>query len=316
MKLTRRAAAGLVGPAVLIGVAPLLGGCATGAPPGRASGARLEVVAAEDFWGSIVAQLGGDRARVVSIISNPATDPHDYEATAQDARRVASADYVIVNGIGYDGWAQKLLDVGGVTGRRGPARAVLDVGKLVGVEVGGNPHQWYSPASVEKFVVRVAADLARLDPADARYFAQRRDAYEATGLAPYRALIAQIEQRYRGTPVGASESVVAPVVGALGLRMQTPKSFLDAVAEGNEPSARDTAIVNRQIADHAIAVFVYNRQNATPDVRRLVDAARAEGIPVATVTETLVPAGATFQAWQATELRGIRDALARAKGAS
>jgi zinc/manganese transport system substrate-binding protein len=303
-----------VGP-VLVGLALLLGGCATGAPPVRVSGGRLEVVAAEDFWGSIVGQLAGGRARVVSIITNPATDPHDYEATAQDARRVASADYVIVNGIGYDGWAQKLLDVGGVSGRRGPARAVLDVGKLVGVKVGGNPHQWYSPASVEEFVARVAADLARLDPADAHYFAQRRDAYEATGLAEYKGLIAQIERRYRGTPIGASESVIAPLVGALGLTMKTPESFLDAVAEGNEPSAHDTAIVNRQIADHAIAVFVYNRQNATPDVGRLVDAARSQGIPVVTVTETLVPAGATFQAWQATELLGLRDALARAKAA-
>jgi zinc/manganese transport system substrate-binding protein len=315
MRPTRRAGPVLAGTVVLIGAALLLGGCATAIAPERASGARLEVVAAEDFWGSIVGQLGGDRTRVVSIISNPATDPHDYEATAQDARRVASADYVIVNGIGYDGWAQKLLDVGGVTGRRGPPRAVLDVGKLVGVAVGGNPHQWYSPSSVQQVVARVADDLARLDPAHARYFAQRRDAYEASGLAEYHGLLAQIRQRFHGTPIGASESVIAPLVGALGLTMKTPRSFLDAVAEGTEPSARDTAVVNRQIADHEIAVFVYNTQNATPDVRRLVAAARAKGIPVATVTETLVPAGATFQAWQATQLRGLRDALIRAEAA-
>ena len=298
---------------VLVSTVLLLGACATGAPPGRASGTRLEIVAAEDFWGSIVRQLAGDRANVVSIVSNPATDPHDYEATAQDARRIAAADYVIVNGIGYDGWAQKLLAVD--SGRTANARVVLDVGTLVGVKVGGNPHQWYSPSSVEKFVARVAADLARLDPADAHYFAQRRDAYEATGLGAYRDLIAQIRQRYQGTPIGASESIVTPLAGALGLNMRTPESFLDAVAEGNEPSARDTAIVNRQIATHEIAVFVYNLQNATPDVGRLVDAARSRGIPVATVTETLVPAGASFQAWQATELRGLRDALARAKAA-
>jgi zinc/manganese transport system substrate-binding protein len=212
-----------------------------------------------------------------------------------------------VNGIGYDTWAQKLLDADS-----GSARAVLDVGRLVGVKVGGNPHQWYSPANVEQFVVRVTADLSRLDPSDARYFAQRKVDYEAHGLGAYRSLIAQIRARYAGTPVGASESIVAPLVAALGLTMKTPESFLDAVAEGNEPTAHDTAEVTQQIADRAIKVFIFNTQNATPDVTRLVDAARAEGIPIATVTETLVPSGATFQAWQVAQLRSLEAALSRA----
>ncbi len=301
--MTRRLGTTLV-PACLLLL--LLGACSTGPPRHDAVGGRLQVVAAENFWGSIAAQLAGDRAEVTSIITNPATDPHDYEATPQDARRVASADYMIVNGIGYDTWAQKLLDAD-----PGSARRVLDVGRLVGVNVGGNPHQWYSPVSVEKLVARVAADLARLDPADAHYFAQRRAAFESTGLAEYHSLIAEIKQRYAGSPVGASESIVAPLVDALGLAMKTPESFLTAVAEGNEPSARDTAIVNRQIEQRVIKVLVFNSQNATPDVNRLADAARARGIPVTAVTETLVPAGATFQAWQSAELRGLRDALAR-----
>ena len=295
-----------LGVTVVIGTL-LLGACSTGSPARRGAGQRLQVVAAENFWGSITAQLAGDRARVTSIITNPATDPHDYEATPQDARDVASADYVIVNGIGYDTWAQKLLDAGPSS-----RRTVLDVGKLAGVKIGGNPHQWYSPSVVERFVARVASDLARLDPGHADYFAQRRDAYEKTGLAEYTGLIEQIRDKYAGTPIGGSESIVAPLVSALGLTLETPKSFLDAVSEGNEPTAHDTAIVDQQIAQKVIKVFIYNRQNATPDVKRLVDAARARGIPVTTVTETLVPAGATFQAWQAGELRGLRDALAHA----
>ena len=133
---------------------------------------------------------------------------------------MASADYVIVNGIGYDTWAQKLLDAD-----PGSGRTVLDVGKLVGVKVGGNPHQWYSPAAVEKFVARVAADLARLDPADAGYFAQRRTAYEQTGLGGVQRPDRGDQRRYAGTPVGGSESIVAPLVSALGLTMKTPESF-------------------------------------------------------------------------------------------
>jgi zinc/manganese transport system substrate-binding protein len=285
----------------------LLGACASGSGGRAGGGGPLQVVAAENFWGSIATQLAGDRATVTSIITNPATDPHDYEATPQDARQMAAANLVIVNGIGYDAWAQKLLDAD-----PNNKRSVLDVGKLVGVKVGGNPHQWYSPASVEQFVARVAADLARLDPADASYFVARRNAYETTSLADYHALIAQIRQRYAGTPVGASESIVSPLVDALGLTMKTPESFLDAIAEGNEPSASDTATANEQIADHAIKVFVYNSQNATPDVQRLVDAARAQHIPVVTVTETLTPAGTSFQAWQTGELRAVEDAIAKA----
>ena len=252
--------------------------------PSRGADHRLRIVAAENFWGSIVSQLAGDRARVTSIITNPATDPHDYEPTSRDARDVASADYVIVNGIGYDTWAQKMLDADASS-----RREVLDVGKLVGVKIGGNPHQWYSPTVVKRFVARVATDLARLDPADADYFTARRDAYEKTGLAEYTGLIAQIRSQYAGTPIGGSESIVTPLVAALGLVLKTPESFLAAVSEGNEPTAHDTAVVNQQIAQKVIKVFIFNRQNATPDVKRLVDAARARGIPVTTVTETLVP---------------------------
>jgi len=106
---------------------------------------------------------------------------------------------------------------------------------------------------------------------------------------------------------------MVPLAQALGLHMLTPSSFLDAVSEGAEPTAADKAAIDTQIAEHEIAVYVYNSQNTTPDVRAQVDAARARGIPVATVTETLVPATATFQTWQVRELEGIEQALARAR---
>ena len=283
----------------------LLAGCATSSGGTAVSGGRIQVVAAENFWGSIATQLAGDRAQVTSIITNPATDPHDYEATPKDARTVATAQYVIVNGIGYDAWAQKLLDAD-----REPGRRVLDVGKLIGLKVGDNPHQWYSPSVVERVITQISSDLARLDPHDASYFAQRRHDFETKGLAPYHALDRADPAHDAGVPVGASESIVTPLVDALGLKMETPESFLDAIAEGNEPTARDTAIVTRQIDQRAIAVFVLNTQNATPDVQRLVDAARAHNIIVTTVTETLTPAGVTFQSWQVAELRRLHAALA------
>lgn len=267
------------------------------------------MVAAEDFWGSIAAQLGGDRVGVTSLVTNPDTDPHDYEPTPADGRAMASAHYVVENGVGYDPWAAKLVSANPVTGR-----AVLDVGDFSGRKDGDNPHQWYSPATVAKVIDRITADYKKLRPSDTAYFDQQHDRFEAVGLAPYKATIADIKAKYAGTPVGASESIFTPLAESLGLELLTPEPFLDAISEGNDPTAADKATVDRQIASKAIKVFVFNSQNSTPDVQRLVDAARANGIAVTTVTETMTPQGTTFQNWQTTQLRALETALATATG--
>ena len=138
--------------------------------------------------------------------------------------------------------------------------------------------------------------------------------YLSHGLARYDQLIASIRAKYAGTPVGASESIFAALAPALGLRLLTPPSFLTAISEGTEPTAADKQTIDHQIATHQIKVYVYNSQNATPDVQAQVQAARAAGIPVTTITETLVPATATFQAWQVSELEALQAALAKATG--
>jgi zinc/manganese transport system substrate-binding protein len=301
MRIGRRAGA-------LCGAALALASCSTGATP-PASGSKLSVVVAENFWGSIVTQLAGARANVTSIVVNPATDPHDYEATAADGRAIALANYVVYNGLGYDEWVNRSLDAS-----PSKTRAALNVGALLGLRVGDNPHQWYSPTSVDRFIARVTADLQKLDPEHKSYYAARRDAYETTGLRDYRQLITTIRDRYSQVAVGASESIFAPLASALNLNLVTPPAFVDAIAEGNEPSARDKAAVDAQINDRSIKVFVFNTQNVTPDVQRLVDACRSRGIPVATVTESLTPASLTFQEWQARQLRALEAALAATAG--
>jgi zinc/manganese transport system substrate-binding protein len=281
----------------------------TGSANGAGDRSRLQVVAAENFWGSIAAQLGGDRVSVDSIISNPATDPHDYEPTAIAARALAGAQFAIVNGIGYDPWAQKLIDANPVKGR-----IVLTVGNVVGVKAGGNPHRWYSPPNVRSVIDEIVRDYSKLDPQDAAYFKQQRRRFEQQGLARYNHLIATIRARYRGVKVGASESIVAPLAQALGLNLVTPSSFLKAISEGTEPTAADKTTIDRQIARKTIKVWVFNSQNSTPDVQRLTDAARKKGIPVTTITETMTPATASFQAWQSRQLAALRAALARGTG--
>jgi len=301
----RRIAGALV-MAVIAGL--LVAGCGSGAA-GAGSGDGVRIVAAENFWGSIAKQLAGTKATVESIIVNPAQDPHSYEPTAADARTLATAKLVIVNGVGYDPWASKLLAANPVSGR-----VTLNVGDLFGLTEGANPHRWYSPADVAQVTDAIAADLKRLDPTDAAYFGQQQSSFIAAGLARYHALITQIKQRYAGTPVGASESIFALQSPALGLTLITPYSFMKAISEGTDVSAQNTITTQRQITAKQIKVWIYNSQNATPQIARLNQLARAAHIPIATVTETLSPTTDSFEQWQVSQLLGIEQALRQATG--
>jgi zinc/manganese transport system substrate-binding protein len=286
----------------------LLAGCGSTATTAAGSGA-VRVVADENFWGSIASQLAGSRATVQSIIVNPAQDPHSYEPTAADARTLATAQLVIVNGVGYDPWAPKLLAANPASGR-----IVLTVGNLFGLKQGDNPHRWYDPADVSAVARAITAELKKLDPKDGAYFDTQLASFQAKKLAQYHALIAQIRSRYAGVPVGASESIFALQAPALGLELITPYSFMKALSEGTEVSAQDTLTTERQITSHQIKVWIYNSQNATPEIQRLNALARAAHIPIATVTETLDPAGYSFEQWQVAQLQRIEQALHRATG--
>jgi zinc/manganese transport system substrate-binding protein len=283
-------------------------GCSLPSTPSR-SGGKVQVVAAENFWGSIAAQVGGDHVTVTSIIHNPDTDPHEYEATPADARTIASADYVIFNGVGYDPWVRQLLDANPVSGRR-----ELEIGKLVGRHTGDNPHLWYNPDYVTQVANQITSDLKRLDAADAPAFDQQNQQFLATDLQTYHDLISTINQKYRGTPVGATESIFAYLAPALGLSLITPPAFMAAISEGIEPTAEDKAAFDQQVARQQIKVLVYNKQNATPDTTVLKAKAQQVGIPTVAITETLVPATASFQEWQSAQLQALEQALAQATG--
>jgi zinc/manganese transport system substrate-binding protein len=307
IKRSRRAAPVAV---AVLATALLLSGCGrSGTTPSAGGGGGFQVVAAENFWGSIAAQLAGAKASVTSIIANPGTDPHSYEPNAHDARTMAGAQLAIVNGIGYDNWAPKLLSASPLSGR-----VVLNVGGLLGLHEGDNPHQWYSPASVMRVIDRIVADYDSLDPRAAAYFAQRKQAFLTRDLARYDALRKEIRARYAGTPVGYSESIFRPLGEDLGLRLLTPYSFAKAIADGGDVSAEDKRATDTQARKRLIRIWVFNSQNVTPDVQRINVLAREEMIPIATVTETLSPASDSFEQWQVAELEGIERALHEATG--
>ncbi len=310
MRRTGRFRGWAAGAAVLLAAASaLLAGCGSAEPAEQSASGKLRVVAAENFWGSIAAQLGGSDVEVQSIIVNPATDPHSYEPSAEDARTMAGAQMAIVNGIGYDEWASHLL-----AADPSQERTTLDVGALLGLKAGANPHRWYSPSNVHTVIDRIVADYDKRLPADAGYFAAQQKRFETQALARYNDLIAQIRARYAGVPVGYSESIFQPLGEALGLKLLTPYSFAKAVAEGGEVSAQDKQTVDRQASHREIKVWIFNSQNVTPDVQRVGEQAKAARIPIVTVTETLSPASDTFEQWQVAQLEEMARALHQATG--
>jgi zinc/manganese transport system substrate-binding protein len=294
-----------------------LAGCASspapstspGTTPAAGSGHVIPVAASVNAWGSILEQLGGIHVQETSLITNPNTDPHDYEPTPADGRVIAGSMLFVENGIGYDPWAQQSVEA-----NPDPGRLVLDVGQLVGIPAGGNPHRWYSPSDVEKVADGITADLKKLDPADSAYYDTQRQTFENTGLATYHRLINDIRTAYSGTRVGASESIFVPLAQALGLDLTTPSTFLNAINDGTDPSAGDKAAIDDQINGKQIALYVDNSQNSTPDVSAQVDEARRAGLPVVQVTETLSPANASFEDWQSAQLQSLQAALAQSTG--
>jgi zinc/manganese transport system substrate-binding protein len=191
---------------------------------------------------------------------------------------------------------------------------VLDVGKLLRLPTGANPHRWYYPANVHAVVGQIVLDYDRLDPADTAYFARRERVFDTRDLARYDQLRQEIRSRYAGVPVGYSESIFQGLGEDLGLRLLTPYGFAKAIAEGTDVTAEDKQTVDGQAESHQIKVWIYNSQNVTPDVQRVTAIVKAQRIPIATVTETLSPASDSFQQWQVSELESLIAALHQATG--
>jgi zinc/manganese transport system substrate-binding protein len=289
---------------------PLMAGCDSVGPVQASASSRLVVVAAENFWGSIAAQLGGDRVVVTSIVTDPNADPHEHEASPADARLLASANYVIVNGAGYDTWADEVL-----AAQPEAARRVLTVATLLGKRPGDNPHFWYDPAYVDQVIARISADYAALDPSEAAYFQAQSTKFSRL-LAPYRERIAYIQQHFGGVRIAGTESVFQYMAQYLRLDLITPYAFMEAVAEGNDPPSPGLVTFTRQIQARAFAVLVFNAQTITPLTTSLEDQTAAAHLPTVPVTETLAPQSATFEAWMDGELDALITALQTGSGSA
>jgi zinc/manganese transport system substrate-binding protein len=272
--------------------------------PTVSTGKVLQVVAGENFWGSLVSQLGGTHVHVLSVVSDPNADPHEYESSADNARAVATADYVIANGAGYDSWLDKLLSAGSSN----PSRKVLNVAYLLGKKEGDNPHMWYSPTYVNQVIAQMEQDLIALDPSNTDYYRQQYTALQSN-LAEYQGRISTIKQQYGGTEVASTESIFAYLADATGLNLISPAAFIDAVAEGNDPPASSVVEFENQLKSGQVKVLVYNEQTVTPLTESIKKLAAEQSIPVIGVTETIQPPDASFQEWMNAQILSLQNAL-------
>ena len=264
------------------------------------------MVAGENFWGSLVSQIGGRHVNVTSIVTDPNTDPHEYESDASDARAIANACLVIVNGAGYDTWA-----LNEIAASNTPHQTVLNVQLLLGQPVDANPHFWYSPYYVNTTVRAMYKDLVAIDPADSAYYKQQYANLNSSLWTSYMKQELIIRQEFAGTPVASTESIFVYMANATGLKIITPPSFMEAVAEGNDPSAQDVATFQNQLngGNTTVRVLVYNEQTVTPLTQSLLALAAKNEIPYIRISETIQPPNYTFQAWMQGEVGELQDAL-------
>jgi zinc/manganese transport system substrate-binding protein len=271
-------------------------------PLSLAVGAPINVVAAENFYGSIAAQIGGARTAVTSILSDPNVDPHEYESSVVDAEAVATADLVIENSGGYDDWMDRLLSASP------NARRVLLKGfDIAPNKLPDNEHVWYDVDNAQAIARALADSLKKLDPANAGLYEKNLQTF-VTSLSRVRQEMTKVRDKWKGTPVGLTETIFLYQAIPLGLNVLTPIEFQKAMAEGNDPPADTVVEATDQVKGKKIKVLIYNEQIVSPVTTRLQDAAKAAGIPVVPVTETM-PSALKYQDWMLSQLLSLERAL-------
>jgi zinc/manganese transport system substrate-binding protein len=272
--------------------------CALSAP---AFADPVKVVAAENFYGDMVSQIGGANVAVTSILSNPDDDPHLFEASPETAKALSDAKVVIVNGVDYDPWMEKLLSA-----HKAPDRKEIIVARLVGHKGGDNPHLWYDPAYMKAAAKALVADLIAVDPAHKADYEQG-EAKFMDSLKPLDDKIATMRKAYAGQPITASEPVFGYQAGLIGLKVHNEKYAL-AVMNNAEPTPSEVAAFENDLKGHKVKAMMYNAQASEPAVGKLVQLAKDNNIPVVGVSET-EPPNSTYQDWMMGQLNALDKAL-------
>jgi zinc/manganese transport system substrate-binding protein len=261
----------------------------------------VAVVAAENFYGDVVRQLGGSHVAVTSILSNPDEDPHLFEASPKTARALQNAALVVYNGADYDPWMDKLL-----AASKGKGRTTIVAAQLMSRKSGDNPHLWYDPATMPTVAKAVSAYLVQADPANKADYDARLSTFLAS-VKPIDTRVAALKSQFKGVPVTATEPVFGYMSDAIGLDMRNARFQLAAMND-TEPSASDIAAFEKDLRERQVHVLIYNSQATEALTKRMLKVAHDSHVPSISVTETL-PAGKTFQTWMTSQLDALSAAL-------
>jgi zinc/manganese transport system substrate-binding protein len=302
-KSLTHAAAGLAS-TVLACVA--LSGCGAGIA-GAGGHGGISAVGAESQYANVISQIGGRYVSVTAIMSNPNTDPHSFEASPSVAQSVSAAKLIVQNGVGYDGFMNKIESASGSSSRK-----VIDVQKLLGLpDSTRNPHLWYDPKTMPRVAAQVAKDLAALAPSHAAYFRSRARGFD-TSLQPWLKALAAFSSRHPHTPVATTEPVGDYMLQAAGATIMTPWSLQADVMNGVDPAPQDISLQNNLFKDHRVRIFLYNQQVTDTLTQSFLKQAARYHVPVVGVYETM-PAGFSYQSWMLAEVAAMNRALSTGK---
>jgi zinc/manganese transport system substrate-binding protein len=291
-----------------LGVVPLASACssstaAASSSPGSGSG-KIVAVGAENEYTDVIQQVGGKYVQASAIMSNPNTDPHTFEASASVAQLVSSAQLVVQNGVGYDGFMNTIENAAPSSSRK-----VIVVQNVLGLpDSTPNPHLWYQPSTMPAVANAIAADLATLQPAHASYFKANAASF-VSSLTAWDNAMAAFKAKYPNTPVATTEPVADYMLQAVGADNLTPFTFQADIMNGTDPSAQNVALERSLFTQHKVKVFLYNQQVTSSLTQSFITLAHANGIPVVGVYETMPVPGFDYQSWMLTEVQDLQKAV-------
>ena len=262
------------------------------------------MVAGENEYGNVASQIGGQYVSVYSVDSNPNTDPHTYEATPSVGRKIAKANVLIENGVGYDTFMSTLASAS-----PNSARKVINVQHLLRLpDSTPNPHLWYDPKTMPAVAQALAADLAALDPVHAAAF-QANAARFVASLQPWLGAIAAFKSKYAGTAAATTEPVADYLLTAMGIDNLTPFAFQADIMNGTDPAPQDVSREDGFFTGHQVKVFCYNQQVTDSLTGSIRQTALKSGVPVVGVYETMPVPGYDYQSWMLAEVPAIQKAV-------
>lgn len=263
--------------------------------------AAINIVAAENMYGSVAKEIGGDKINVISILNNPNQDPHLFNASPSTARAIAKADIIVYNGIAYDGWMDKLLSV-----QKNDQQKIIMISNLVGAKLGDNPHLWYATNNMLIYAQHLTALLQQIDPANQKFYAMGLKNFQ-NNYQQLNNTINSIKQRYQGISVIATEPLFNYMAQALGFNMLATGFQLN-IMNDVEPTPTQLREFENDLKSHTARILFVNKQVFSPLTMQLQKIANNERIPIVAITETQ-PENMTYIQWMLSQLNTMEQAL-------